>query len=85
MGDGGRPARQGRWIRPGQGWPLSAVTPSVTWTTPRTTDEQRQAVMTDPTAPESSTQASTAETSETDLVEESLVEEISIDGMCGVY
>ena len=81
MGDGGRPVRQGRWIRPVQGWPLSAVTPSVTWTTPRTTDEQRQAVMTDPTAPESTT----AETTETDLVEESLVEEISIDGMCGVY
>ena len=36
--------------------------------------------MTDPTAPE------TADTTtDADLTEDSLVEEISIDGMCGVY
>ncbi|WP_460814032.1 mycofactocin precursor MftA [Nocardioides korecus] len=36
--------------------------------------------MTDPTAPETETAVESA-----DLTEDSLVEEISIDGMCGVY
>ncbi|MCW2868320.1 MAG: hypothetical protein JWR20_2508 [Marmoricola sp.] len=40
--------------------------------------------MTDPTAPGTAPQAA-PETADADLTEDSLVEEISIDGMCGVY
>ena len=37
--------------------------------------------MTDPTAPETAVESTHVD----DLTEDSLVEEISIDGMCGVY
>ena len=37
--------------------------------------------MSDPQAPESDT----TETDPSDLAEDALVEEVSIDGMCGVY
>ncbi len=41
--------------------------------------EEKAPEATGENAPESS------ETSESDLLEDSLVEEVSIDGMCGVY
>lgn len=51
---------------------------------PVTTDEREQ---TTPAAPDEATDRDTptTETQQDEVVEELLVEEISIDGMCGVY